>query len=125
MLSISAAPLTALVLAALDLGSAYMFVFVLVGLTPVTIRTLNNYTLEICEPADHPKYLSTLSLCVALPIFLAPLAGLLVDAVGFNLVFLAVAVLLVISWLLTFTLSEPRHHHILGSEGGLPGGTPD
>ena len=112
LFGVSSVPVVAIVLAhAGSLGAAlYCLVFVMIGLTPLTFRTLNNYTLEICEPADHPRYLSALSLCLATPIFLSPLVGLAVDATSYELVFFGVAGILLLGWLLTFTLNEPRHH---------------
>ena len=51
ILAICGAPLAAILLARAGerVDSAFMFVFLLVGLTPVTIKTLNNYTLEILQ----------------------------------------------------------------------------
>ncbi|MBW8885769.1 MAG: MFS transporter, partial [Planctomycetia bacterium] len=45
--------------------AAFPLVFLFVGITPVAQKTFNNYTLEITEPEHHPRYLSTLSLCMA------------------------------------------------------------
>jgi MFS family permease len=84
-------------------------VFILVGMTPVTIKSFVNYTLEISAPADHPRYLSTLSLCVALPAVLSPLLGLLLDFVAFEAVFFGVGALVFVGWLQTLWLEEPRH----------------
>jgi MFS family permease len=86
----------------------YGSVFVLVGMTPVVLRTLQNYTLEVSSPEDHAVYLSTLSLCMAGPMFLSPLAGYFIDRLGFEAVFLTIAGLIMTSWLLTFRLQEPR-----------------
>lgn len=112
MLAMCAAPIAALILAYLGpVGrSVYYLVFLLVGLTPVTIKTFNNYTLEICTSSEHPRYLSTLGICVSAPVFLSPLVGLLVDALNFESVFIGITVLVFIGWLLTFGLQEPRHH---------------
>ncbi|MBC8353256.1 MAG: MFS transporter [Planctomycetes bacterium] len=87
----------------------YSSVFVLVGMTPVVLRTLQNYTLEVAASEDHAVYLSTLSLCMAGPMFLSPLAGYFIDQLGFEAVFLTIAGLILASWLLTFRLQEPRH----------------
>jgi hypothetical protein len=112
LLFIVAAPTSAIILLhAGDLGTRlFHFVFVLVGFTPVVLRTLQNYTLEVCEREDHPRYLSTLSLCSAVPMFLSPLAGYFVDRFGFEPVFLGIAGLILLGWMLTFGLQEPRHH---------------
>jgi MFS family permease len=110
LLGIAAAPIVALVLRLANVGGWYCLVFPLVGLTPVVIRTLQNFTLEICEPADHPRYLSTMALCVSLPLFLSPLVGLLIDLIGFEIVFIGICVIVLIGWLMTLRLREPRHH---------------
>lgn len=86
----------------------FPLVFTLIGLTPVAQKTFNNYTLEITDPPNHPRYLSTLSLSMALPIFASPLVGGLIQLVGFEIVYLAVVALLLTGWLLSFGLSEPR-----------------
>jgi len=111
MLAIAAAPVSAIILLHVgELGTQlYHFVFVLVGCTPVVLRTLQNYTLEVADPADHPRYLSTLSLCSALPMFLSFVVGHWVDVFGFEAVFLSIAGLILLAWLLTFRLQEPRY----------------
>jgi MFS family permease len=87
---------------------AFPLVFVFIGMTPVAQKTFNNYTLEISEPADHPRYLSTLSLSMALPLLASPLVSPLINAVGFEAVYFFVVGLLVIGWLMSFGLTEPR-----------------
>jgi len=88
---------------------AFPLVFSLVGLTPVAQKTFNNYTLEIVPREHHPRYLSTLSLSMALPIAFSPLASVMIRLVGFEAVFLIVVGLLLAGWLLSFGLEEPRH----------------
>jgi hypothetical protein len=87
---------------------AFPLVFVFIGMTPVAQKTFNNYTLEIAEPADHPRYLSTLSLSMAAPILVSPLISPLIKAVGFEAVYLGVVALLVLGWFMSFGLTEPR-----------------
>lgn len=90
-------------------GASFTTVFFLIGATPVTIRTLSNYCLELAGRELQPRYLSTLSLCTAGPAILtAPLVGWLVDLVGFEWMFLAVEGCMVAAWLMTFVLVEPR-----------------
>ncbi len=106
------APLYAVSLGHISHGMAarlFWILFVTLGITPLVLRILVNYTLEICEPADHARYLSTMSLCVAVPFLFAPLVGWLVDTIGFEMVFLASAGLIVLGGLMTFGLDEPRH----------------
>ncbi len=88
----------------------FVWVFVLLGLTPVTFRTVSNYTLEIVDRDQQPRYLSTLSLCMAVPtmILAAPL-GWAVDHFGFEPVFGSVIFCLVVAWIMTIKLAEPRH----------------
>lgn len=83
-------------------------VFGMVGLTPVVIKTLNNYTLEIAPPESQPRYLGALNLCLATPIMVSPLVGWGIEAYGFEAAFTAVSVLLGIGWLLSLSLIEPR-----------------
>lgn len=86
-------------------------VYVALGVTPLVLRVLVNYTLEIASPGQHPRYLSTLSLCMATPFIASPLVGRLVDidTVGYQTVFLVAAGLIVGGGFLTFALDEPRH----------------
>lgn len=87
----------------------FTVVFGLLGLTPVAMRILNNYTLEIASHDEHPKYLSTLAFAIAAPpILLSPLIGALIDALGFELIFAIVAGCVFLGWLMAFTLMEPR-----------------
>ena len=120
LLCIASAPVLAIGL--LHAGSLgvwlYGSVFVLVGMTPVVLRTIQNYTLEVAAPEDHPVYLSTLSLCMAGPMFLSPVAGYFIDRLGFEPVFLTIAGLIMASWLLTFRLEEPRNLVIRESSCG-------
>jgi MFS family permease len=88
----------------------YIVVFIFVGLTPVVFRTIQNFTLELCEPADHPQYLGTLGISISIPMLLAPAVGSLIDAVGFNVVFVGMSGLITAGWFLAFGLKEPRNH---------------
>lgn len=111
LLGITLLPLLALAVSrsGSEAGSLYCIVFFSVGLTPITARTLTNYTLEVCASHDHPKYLSAVNLCLALPLLLSPFLGFLVDITSFEFVFSLVSILLFLGWLLTFRLEEPRH----------------
>ena len=110
MLGVAAMPAAAILLSHDDLWGAVLYpgVFFFIGLTPVGFKTLNNYTLEICPPQEHPRYLSTLSLCIALPLFLSPAVGYVVEATSFEVVFFAVCAVIFAGWLMTFRLEEPR-----------------
>ncbi|MCA9198856.1 MAG: MFS transporter [Planctomycetales bacterium] len=110
MLGIGVMPLMALTFAECKSLGTYLYplVFMLFGLTPVTIRTLNNFTLELTDAPNHPRYLSAVALCVSLPIFVSPLVGLVIDVAGFAVPFLLVSALVMTGWVLTFTIHEPR-----------------
>ena len=87
----------------------FTVVFGLLGLTPVAMRILNNYTLEISSRDEHPRYLSTLAFAIAAPpILLSPLIGALIDSVGFESIFAIVTGCVFTGWMLAFTLAEPR-----------------
>ncbi|MEM8945055.1 MAG: MFS transporter [Planctomycetota bacterium] len=90
-------------------GIGFTLVFFLIGATPVTIRTVTNYCLELASREEHSRYLSTLGLCTAGPaIFSAPLVGFLIDRLGFDYVFLMVELFMVVGWWLTLRIVEPR-----------------
>lgn len=114
-LLIVAGPLTALIAIHWpEIGkTAFPLVFLFVGLTPVAQKMFNNYTLEITQTEHHPRYLSTLSLSMAFPILFSPLVSPLIDLIGFEMVYLSVVGLLVLGWVLSFGLIEPRGHHAI------------
>ena len=87
----------------------FWLVFIGLGIIPLGMRATMNYTLEICRPDQHARYLSTVNLCTALPFLFSPLVGWLVDAVGYYWVFASVMVLILLGALLSLTLEEPRH----------------
>lgn len=87
----------------------YWLTFLMLGLTPVTVRCLVNYALELVDESGHTRYVSTLTLTMALPFLFSPLVGWLVDLWGFAAVFLGVLVLVIGSGVMTFFLVEPRH----------------
>ncbi len=111
MLGVACVPVVAVALsyAGEGDGAFYTIVFLMLGLTPIGFKTLANYALELGDPSEHPRYLSTLALCMATPILLSPVVGLLIDVAGFRPVFFGISALLVSGWVLTFRLNEPRH----------------
>lgn len=88
----------------------FWITFFFLGLTPVTIKTLTNYALELTEPARHPLYVATLHASLAVPFIFSPLVGWLVDLLGFERVFLGVSGTILLGGLASFCLIEPRHH---------------
>ena len=90
-------------------GNYFWIIFVLVGMTPFSIGILFNYTLELTETENHPRYLATLGLVVAVPAILSPFASYSIDFFKSPTpLFTSVSILLIVAWLLTFRLPEPR-----------------
>lgn len=87
----------------------FWLAFVFLGLVPVTMKTFVNYTLELTDPVNHPRYVSTMSLCFAVPFVLSPLVGKLIDMIGYQPIFLAISATIGLAALLTFRMAEPRH----------------
>ncbi|MHC4403679.1 MAG: hypothetical protein ACYTG0_28820, partial [Planctomycetota bacterium] len=107
----------------------FYLAFIPLGMTPLVWRILMNYALEICQPHQHPRYLSVVTLSLALPFALSPLVGwvldLLDEAVRFEYVFLSAAGLVVLSGLLTFRLDEPRQRLGIEKTEAADVGTPE
>ena len=93
-----------------DFGkTGFMLVFFLLGLTPVTMRILTNYTLEFTTVEHQPRYLAAQKLSMAAPVIISStLLGLMLDFLGFEVVFGFVIGCLTLAWYLTFRLHEPR-----------------
>ncbi len=112
LLALSLTPLLALVMSRFpNLGPpGFWLVFLMLGLFPITIRVLSNYALEIAPHDDQANYLSVVNLAMAMPaIVFAPLVGWAIDLWGFEPAFILVDVLVVLAFLLSPTLDEPRH----------------
>ncbi|MCA8998599.1 MAG: MFS transporter [Planctomycetaceae bacterium] len=86
----------------------YWLTFVFLGLVPVTMKAILNYTLELVETPDHPRYQSTMSLCFAIPFLFSPFVGLAIDRLPFEIPFVVVSGLIMVGGILTFWMSEPR-----------------
>ena len=87
----------------------YPVVFFLLGLTPIMVRFLTNYTLEVTPRSRHPLYLSTLGIFISLPVIATSLIfGALIDVAGFETVFIVVLCFLLVGFATTFLLKEPR-----------------
>jgi len=86
----------------------FWLVFVPLGLTPIVPTILYNYTLELCEPAEHPRYLSIVTLAMMPPYLLSPLVGTLVDWAGFARVAVGTCILMLCCGAMTFWIVEPR-----------------
>ncbi len=89
--------------------TGFMGVFFLLGLTPVTMRILSNYTLEFTTVEHQPRYLAAQRLSMAAPVIVSStLLGLALDHLGFEVVFALVIGCLGLAWYLTFRVHEPR-----------------
>ena len=111
MLALCATPVLGLVFSWSGEFGRTMFplVFFLLGLTPITVRFLTNYTLEVTDRAKHPLYLSTLGMFISLPVIATSLVfGALVDIAGFETVFCIALGFLLVGLAMTFRLEEPR-----------------
>ena len=93
-----------------DFGrTMFPFVFFLLGLVPITVRFLTNYTLEVTDRSNHPLYLSTLGLFISMPVIASSMIfGALVDIAGFEFVFCVVLAFLLFGLFMTFRIQEPR-----------------
>lgn len=87
----------------------FWITYVFLGLTPVTMKTIANYTLELVPRDKHPQYLSTMTICYTIPFLLSPLLGVVIDFIPWQLPFLAVSGTIACGGLLTFRMAEPRH----------------
>lgn len=91
--------------------------FFFLGLTPVTMKMLTNYALELTRAEQHPLYVATLQACLAVPFALSPLVGWLVDRLGFEPVFIGISGVIALGGLSSLRLIEPRHHATLVQAG--------
>ena len=101
-----------------EFGSRWFFLtYIALGLCPVVIKTYMNYTLELTDVINHPRYVSTMSVCMALPFVFSPLVGWLVD-VYYPAVFIGISLLVTSGGIVTFFMDEPRHQPdgILGDD---------
>ena len=107
-------PLVALLLGNTTDAGWYWLTFVWLGLVPVTYRMQLNYVLEITDRSQHPIYVSTVVLCMAPPIVLSPFIGEVVARIGYVVPFCSISCVVLVAWLLSLTMIEPRHQS--GSE---------
>ena len=106
-------PLTAIGLSTLppaQMAKWYWLVFMPLGFTPVTIKMIINYLLELVPRIEHPRYISSIGLCLAMPVMVgSPFVGYLVGKLGFVPVFAGGAFILLVAGLQSLRLIEPRH----------------
>ncbi len=105
-------PLIAVLLASpwFPLGRQWFWVtYVFLGITPVTMKTIANYTLELVPRDKHPQYLSTMTICYTVPFLLSPILGAVMDHIPWQVPFLAISGTIAGSGFMTFRMAEPRH----------------
>ena len=105
----SLAPPLALILAEWAPVEYYCVAFFWIGVVPVTFRMQVNYALEIVPRSQHPSYISTMTLCMAIPFLLSPVIGAMVQLFGFTTPFMIVAAIVGMAAWRTWSLPEPRH----------------
>ncbi|TWT34064.1 Major Facilitator Superfamily protein [Posidoniimonas corsicana] len=112
-LGLATGPLLAVLLAQAsdEMSRDYFFlVFVPLGFMPVTIKLLMNYTLEAAPDDDHPQYVAAIGMCIAVPVIVgSPLVGYLVGRIGATPVFVGGLAVLLLAFVQTLRLPEPRH----------------
>lgn len=86
----------------------YWLSYVLLGAVPVCFRMFLNYSLELTDRRYHPIYVSTVVLCMAPPIIFSPLIGEWVERAGYVAPFSAITVLVLVAWVMTLRIVEPR-----------------
>lgn len=91
------------------LHSYYWVTYFFLGMTPVTDKAIINYTLEAIPGEKHALALSTLKLCLMLPLLFSIVAGLGIDYLGFEPVFGTIGTFLLLGLLGTWWMKEPRH----------------
>ena len=102
-------PFAAVGLSRIAIGvNLYWIIYALLGMIPVLVRIIENYTLEISTENKHPQYLSVVSMLEVCSLLVSPLVGFLISKVSFEPVFLGGGVIIAASCLLTFWLVEPR-----------------
>ena len=109
---LASVPLLAL-LPADSFAGHYWIIFSLLGLTPLTFRTIYNYVLELAPPSEHPRHIATLNLAMTVPFFASPAIGWMIDEFGFEPIFVGVAIIVTAGGLLTFRMVEPRRNEHL------------
>ena len=107
---VAATPILALLTAdrTIFYGWGYLLVFFLLGIMPIVLRTLVNYTLELAPRSKHPRYVATLQVMQAVPLVFSVPFGLIAERLGFMPIFVGTAVAVGIGAAASFLLVEPR-----------------
>ncbi|MCA9041840.1 MAG: MFS transporter [Planctomycetaceae bacterium] len=106
-------PLLALIFAHRNLELLHPWFWVtyfVLGMTPVTDKAITNYCLEVVPAREHAQALSTLKLCMMIPLLFSIFVGLLIDLIGFTPVFIGSSLIVVLALWQTRRMIEPRQH---------------
>ena len=88
----------------------FWLVFLPLGFTPVTIKMIMNYTLELVPREEHPRTVAAVGVCLAAPVIVgSPLLGLLVGMLGSVPMFCLGLAVMLTAGAMAVRLSEPRH----------------
>lgn len=87
----------------------YWITFAWLGTVPVAYRMQLNYVLELTERSQHPIYVSTAVISMALPMLLSPLVGAWIQRTSFLIPFACVSVVVAGAWVVSLLMIEPRH----------------
>ena len=109
-------PLLALFMKSYSTADWYWITFAWLGVVPVTYRMQLNYALELTERSRHPIYVSSVVLCMAVPIVFSPLVGAFVQSFGYVFPFCMIAAVVSGSWLLSLIMIEPRHKSFVAAD---------
>jgi len=91
------------------LSYAFALVFLAAGMFgPGSAMGLTNYLLDVAPDEQRPLYLAFTNTLFGLARFAGVLGGLIVDWVGFNVLFGAAATFYLTAFVLSLTLAEPR-----------------
>lgn len=91
-----------------QLHQFYWVAYFFLGMTPVADKAIINYTLEAIPSSQHAHALSTLKLCLMLPLLFSVLVGLAIDYWGFEPIFWFITCLLLCGLTGTWFMNEPR-----------------
>lgn len=112
----SLTPITVLILSLLPSSVAtnlFWLVYLPLGLNPITLKIITNYTLELApKMSDQAHYVSIVGVALATPFLLSPVVGVAVDCIGFLPVFICGAAAILLSAVAATKLPEPRFRHV-------------
>lgn len=103
------APWLALLFNQFSSAGWYWVTFAWLGTVPVAYRMQLNYVLELTDRSQHPIYVSTAVISMAMPMLLSPLVGAWIQQTSFLIPFACVSVVVAGAWVMSLLMIEPRH----------------